>query len=54
MSTIEKVCAVVIAAFFGPLLLLILYLVLNQFLHGHGFGTAEMFFIGQGNSTSSW
>jgi len=50
---IEKVCYSVIAAYFGALLLLILYLVLNQFLHGHGLDAVEMF-ISSRSSTTSW
>jgi len=53
MTRTEKVCAAVVVAYFGPLLLLALYLVLNQIIQGHGLGAAEMF-ISPRSSTSSW
>lgn len=53
MSRTEKVCAAVIALYFGPLLLLVLFLVINGFMTRHQ-AEAQFFMSLLGGSTGSW
>lgn len=52
MSVIERVCIGITAVYFGGLLLLVLYLVINQFLHGSA--VDAVLFMSRGGSSSSW
>ena len=52
MSRIEKVCIGVTAVYFGGLLLLITFLIVNQFVSGHALDT--VLFMSRGGSSSSW
>lgn len=52
MSRTEKVAIGIVAAYFGPLLLLVAYLVVNQFVSGHALDT--VMFMSRGGSSSSW